>query len=162
MDNIHFINPEYYKSESMKTNLTKALLAALREIENPTKNTKNPFLKNNYADINAVLNSCKEILLNHGVLLLQGSRPSTVNPQWIEVYTKLIHGESGETLEETVVMQPKENSPQGSAGLLTYGRRYSLFAALGLAAVDDDDDGNIASSTSGTAAFARPARPVKG
>ena len=150
------------KLQAMKTNLSKALLAALKEIENPTKNTKNPFLKNNYADINAVLSACKEILLNNGVMLIQGSRPSTINPQWIEVYTKLIHGESGETLEETVVMQPKENSPQGSAGLLTYGRRYSLFAALGLAAVDDDDDGNIASSTSGTAAFARPARPVKG
>jgi hypothetical protein len=147
-----------FNSVNMKTNLTKALLNALKEIENPTKNTKNPFLKNNYADINAVLSSCKEILLNNGVMLIQGSRPSALNPQWIEVYTKLIHGESGETLEETVVMQPKENSPQGSAGLLTYGRRYSLFAALGLAAVDDDDDGNVASVVTGTAAFARPVK----
>lgn len=137
-----------------KTNLTKALLEAMRNIENPTKNTKNPFLKNNYADIVAVLEACKKALLDAGVILIQGSRLRESNA--VEVYTKFIHGESGETMEETVVMHVKEATPQGSAGLLTYGRRYGLFAALGLAAVDDDDDGNIASAVSGAAVLARP------
>jgi ERF superfamily len=141
---------------SMNRNLSNALLLAVREIENPTKNTKNPFLKNNYADIVAVLEACKKELLKQGIVLIQGSRPSSINPQWVEVYTKLIHGESGESMEETVVMQPKEASPQGFAGLLTYGRRYSLFAALGLAAVDDDDDGNVATQVTGAATLARP------
>lgn len=144
------------ESMTNNKNLTAALLVAMREIENPTKNTKNPFLKNNYADIVAVLEACKKELLNAGVILIQGSRPNAINPQWIDVYTKLIHGETGEQMEETVVMQPKENTPQGSAGLLTYGRRYSLFAALGLAAVDDDDDGNLSTGVTGAATLARP------
>lgn len=143
------------KSESI-VNLTSALLNALKDIENPTKNTKNAFLKNSYADIVKVLDSCKQILLDNGILLIQGSRPSPYNPQWVEVYTRLVHGATGEFMEETVTMQPKELSPQGFAGLLTYGRRYGLFAALGLAAVDDDDDGNTASATSAIAALARP------
>lgn len=144
------------KTIKTNSNLSKALLVALREIENPTKNTKNPFLKNNYADIVAVLDACKKELLNAGVILIQGSRPNALNPQWVDVYTRLIHGETGEEREETVVMQPKEPTPQGFAGLLTYGRRYSLFAALGLAAVDDDDDGNIATQVTGAATLARP------
>jgi len=149
-----------YTQGNMKQNLTKALLVAIRNIENPTKNTKNLFLKNSYADIKAVLDICKKELLDAGIIMLQGSRPNVLNPQWVEVYTKLIHGETGEEIETTVVMQPKESNPQGFAGLLTYGRRYSLFATLGLAAVDDDDDGNVASGTTGVASLARPARPV--
>jgi hypothetical protein len=138
----------------MNTNLTKALLVALRNIENPTKNAKNPFLKNQYADIKAVLDTCKQELLDAGVVLFQGSR--LAENGWVEIYTTFIHGESGEERTETVVFQPKDVGPQGSAGLLTYGRRYGLFAALGLAAVDDDDDGNVAAAVTGAATLARP------
>ena len=59
------------------------------------------------------------------------------------VETVFVH-ESGEMLECGIVHFPAtKKDPQGYASALTYGRRYSLMAACGIA--PEDDDGNMAS-----------------
>jgi hypothetical protein len=59
------------------------------------------------------------------------------------VETVFVH-ESGEMLECGIVHFPAtKKDPQGYASALTYGRRYSLMAACGIA--PEDDDGNRAS-----------------
>lgn len=46
----------------MNIELSKALGSAYGVIKNPTKNAKNPFLKNKYADLGAVIDATKDAL----------------------------------------------------------------------------------------------------
>jgi hypothetical protein len=59
------------------------------------------------------------------------------------VTTLLIH-ESGEFLKSTLLIPASDKSPQKLGSAISYARRYSLSAILGLA-TDEDDDGNAAS-----------------
>ena len=61
--------------------------------------------------------------------------------------TTLMHT-SGEWIGGVYPIRPTQNTPQGMGSAITYARRYSLSALLGLTA-DDDDDGNAASGKHG-------------
>jgi hypothetical protein len=50
---------------------------------------------------------------------------------------------SGESISGVYPVNPVKNDPQSIGSALTYSRRYSLMAMLGIVA-DDDDDGNAA------------------
>lgn len=124
------------------------LLAACKEIQNPTKNAKNPFLKNNYADLGAVIESVKEILLKYNIIIIQSCSESVSDNGShcvLNVSTRLQHV-NGQSDNTTVAVHMKELSPQGSMGAFTYGRRYGLLARFNLAA--EDDDGSVASGKS--------------
>jgi hypothetical protein len=56
--------------------------------------------------------------------------------------TFLLHS-SGQFIEHSMLLHLPKDDPQGQGSALTYARRYSYMAALGLVA-DDDDDGNRA------------------
>ena len=59
----------------------------------------------------------------------------------IPVYTDLVHSATGQQ-ERTVIEIPlAKMDPQGMGIAITYGRRYTLLAALGLATDEADDDG---------------------
>ena len=62
----------------------------------------------------------------------------------IPVYTDLIHSATGQS-ERTIIEIPlSKMDAQGMGSAITYGRRYSLLAALGLATDEADDDGESA------------------
>lgn len=129
----------------MNTDVTKEALIAFAKasakIKNPTKNAKNPFLKNNYADLSAVIEVTKDTLSEHGFVVCQTCE-LILDGKGLRVCTDFIH-ESGSLVKTTCDVLLKEFSPQGTMGAFTYGRRYGLLAAFNLAA--EDDDGNIAS-----------------
>ena len=52
-------------------NIYAKLLEAKKEIQVVTKNAVNPFFKNNYADLNAIITAVEEILHTKGLVLLQ-------------------------------------------------------------------------------------------
>lgn len=56
----------------------------------------------------------------------------------VKVKTILMH-ESGETLEDELEMWTGKTDPQGVGSLLTYAKRYSLSAMLGIVTEEDDD-----------------------
>jgi hypothetical protein len=62
-----------------------------------------------------------------------------------ELITMLIHAESGEYISSSYSMKPIKNDPAGRGSAISYQRRYSLAAILGLN-IDDDDDANAAST----------------
>lgn len=64
----------------------------------------------------------------------------------IPVYTDLIHSDSGEIDRTTIEIPLTSLNPQAMGSAITYGRRYSLVAALGLATDEADDDGETANS----------------
>jgi hypothetical protein len=111
------------------------LLDAKKQIGKVSKNAKNPHFKNNYADINALIEAVEPILLENGLILLQ---PIIDN----KVVTQIIDVESGEKVESILTLDTNLNSQQ-QGSQITYFRRYTLQSVLSLQA--EDDDANTAS-----------------
>ncbi len=125
------------KSESIKE-LAIALNHFQDEMESVKRDATNPFFKSKYAPLESIITSIKPLLAKHGLSFSQ--LPSGEN----ELSTIIMHV-SGEWIESTVKMSPKDNTPQGQGSAITYMRRYALGAAFGIA-TEEDDDGNIAST----------------
>ena len=117
-------------------NLAKALAAAQAELSPAVKNAQNPHLKNRYADIAAVYDAIRQVLPKHGLSVSQLILPSEGKAH---VRTMLMH-ESGEWLAGECVLPPdRAGGPQGMGSAITYARRYSLSALVGVVSEDDDD-----------------------
>lgn len=125
------------KSESIK-NLAKALFEFQTKAVKIKKKADNPFFKSKYADLPSILDEIHQPLIDCGLVISQ-------IPDGEGLTTMLIHSESGEYIEANGTMKPTKSDPQAIGSAITYQRRYSLCAILGLN-VDDDDDGNAASS----------------
>lgn len=120
--------------------IATALVKAQREFGPALKTSTNPHFRSRYADLSACVEAVIDALNNNGIYLLQKNYDCT---DGIMVETVFVH-ESGEMLECGIVHFPAtKKDPQGYASALTYGRRYSLMAACGIA--PEDDDGNAAS-----------------
>jgi hypothetical protein len=101
-----------------------------KEIGKVKKNATNPHFKNNYADINAILDSVEPLMESKGLLLLQPIQNNKVCTQIIDI-------ESGESIESSIELSQGLTSQQlGSQ--ITYFRRYSIQSLLSLQAEDDD------------------------
>lgn len=122
--------------------LYKALLAAQQELEGVVKNAENPFHKNFYADLKAVIETVKPVFNKHGILIFQ-TNDSHAGVGAITVLTQLIHAETGEFVDSSLTLPLKDNTPQAAGSALTYARRYALATITGL--YQEDDDGNAAS-----------------
>ena len=111
------------------------IFKAKKEIEAITKDSKNPFFKSKYFDVNKLLSEVEPILQKHELLLLQ-----PIEAEWIK--TKIIDIETGENIHSEMNL-PNIQDPQKLGSAITYYRRYTLQSLLGLQA--EDDDGNNAS-----------------
>jgi hypothetical protein len=115
--------------------LLQALCAAVPDISNPRKDSKNPHYRSTYASLEAVLDAVTIPLQKHGLVLTQTLRSSAGA---VELVTTLWHAESGQHIESAVPLNPVKADPQGVAAATTYYRRLAIKTLLGLAEVDDD------------------------
>ena len=123
-----------------QTEIAKAFIKAQSEMANAVKGTTNPFLKNKYADLNAVREAVIPTLNKHGIAVLQ---PLVTIEGKNYVKTLLLH-ESGQTMESlTEVIYARQNDAQAQGSGITYARRYGLQSLVCIGA--EDDDGNNAS-----------------
>lgn len=131
---------------STETNKVLAALANLKkEMSSVAKTSENPFYKSSYADLNAHLDVVEPLAEKFGLLVTQGTNVYTeTGVPSSTVETRITHVESGEFVaSELLLILPKQDMQQmGSA--VTYARRYTLGALLGMKAVDDD--GNVATN----------------
>lgn len=128
------------KTSSTKANtLQEALLGVKSKMEAILKEAQNPYFKSNYADLNAHLRGVEPLLQEAGLILLQ---PCVCDEHGNVVSSRIIHATSGEMIESSLRL-PKLDDMQKLGGAITYARRYTLSALLGMQA--EDDDGNIAS-----------------
>jgi hypothetical protein len=125
-------------------NIATALIEAQAEIANPTKNktaripTKSGgSYTYTYADLGDVLDAVKPVLNRHGLCVVQEA--ATDIPGMVGVTTRILHT-SGEWIEYAALEMPSGSDAQSVGSAVTYARRYSLTAALGISA-DEDDDG---------------------
>jgi ERF superfamily protein len=123
--------------------LAEALAKAQLEFKPVLKDTANPFYKSRYADLATVIGATQPALAKHGLTVVQlpviapqghGAGVKTVLQHVSDEYISvdLILPISGERYDAQTV---------GSA--ITYARRYSYQAVVGVAA-EVDDDGNSA------------------
>ncbi|MDD5374452.1 ERF family protein [Acidithiobacillus sp.] len=121
--------------------LCTALAKAQGQVENAKKDTANPFFKSKYADLAGVWDAIRGPLSANGLSVIQ--QPLDGGVGGITLRTLLLHA-SGQALESQFTMPLKPNaSAQDVGSALTYARRYTLMALVGIA--PEDDDGNAAS-----------------
>lgn len=132
------------KSESI-AKLAEALSKAQGAMRNALKDSSNPYFKSNYADLASVSDACRKELAINGLAVSQ--LPEMRGGRLVLSYI-LMHS-SGEWLCGEIEMNPVKSDPQGIGSAITYARRYSLAAIVGIAT--EDDDGNAASGNGGKA-----------
>jgi hypothetical protein len=126
------------KSSESTGTISMALSQFQKEVDNPSNTASNPFFKSKYAPLPEVLNTIRPILGKHDLAVIQN--PYTEGDS-LFITTRLIH-KSGEWIEtDPLQMKMEKNTPQGAGSAITYGRRYSLSAVLGISS-EEDNDGN--------------------
>jgi hypothetical protein len=116
----------------------KKLLEVQKEVGAISKDSKNPFFKSKYFDINQLIEHVQPVLNKHGLVLLQPIQDG-------KVFSKLFDSEAkqGEKVcFESCLQLPELTDPQKLGSCITYYRRYTLASLLGLQA--EDDDANLA------------------
>ena len=116
----------------------KKLFEAKKEIGKISKDSKNPFFKSKYFDVNSLLEHVEPILQKNKLLLLQPILEGKVRTEIIDV-------ESGEKVSSEISLLGLKDA-QKTGSEITYYRRYTAQSLLGLQA--EDDDGNKASKVS--------------
>lgn len=129
--------------------LSAALVAFQSECPTVAFDSKNPHFKSRYASLAAIHKVVTPILIKHGLAVIQFPVSEDGKAGCV---TRIVH-ESGETMEQTLLLPLAKNDPQGAGAAITYARRYGLSGALGLV-TEEDDDGEAASGRA--AAVARP------
>jgi hypothetical protein len=140
------------KTSDSITKIAPALLKAQKAITFAKKDATNPHFKSKYADLSGVIEAVKGPLNEQDMFFSQMASPSEDGR--LHLTTRLLHS-SGEWVEDTAVCPLPKADPQGFGSALTYLKRYSLAACVGLPT--EDDDGNAGSHTP-TEAQPRPAQ----
>jgi hypothetical protein len=137
-------------SES-NTKIAPALAKAWAEMENPKHNTsvmvktkKGSSYTFEYTDLGGIFDEAKKVFKDNGISILQNASTKELNGNlMISVETMLLHS-SGEWIKSEPLQMPSSTNMQDMGGQITYMKRYSLSAMLGLA-TEKDDDANGAS-----------------
>jgi hypothetical protein len=119
--------------------LATALAKAQGEMQVAIKDCINPFFKSKYADLGAVWDVARPVLSKNGLCIMQTTE---IVSDKIVMVTVLAHT-SGQWIKSYLPLNPAKNDSQGVGAAITYLRRYSLSALVGVVC-DDDDDGETA------------------
>ena len=143
------------KSETI-VNLAIALTKA--QAEWPAIGRDATGFNNKYAPLDKVLAAVRPVLAKHELSFVQ--TPGTSDHIDQIVLTSMLVHSSGEFLEETMTMPVpqvgKSNAAQCYGAGLTYARRYSLEAFLGIASTEDTDGASGSKPTNKPAQKSNP------
>jgi len=120
--------------------LMAALAKAQGEIVSGIKNKSNPFFKSKFLDLPAVWEVIRKPLSINGLSIVQ-----TVEGTTEQLYLLTILGHSsGQWIKSRMPLILVKKTPQEMGSSISYSRRYSLMALIGVCAEDEDDDGEAA------------------
>jgi len=136
--------------------LSKALSKVQAVLEGAKLDSENPFFRSKYSDLTSIWAACRKPLADNGLSVIQTCQSETADMVIVE--TMLCHT-SGEWVRGKLAMKPVKSDPQGVGSCITYARRYSLAAIVGVA--PEDDDGNVASGKTGKAETKAQEKPVQ-
>ncbi len=120
-------------SDSIKE-LSKALSKFQGEIKDPKKDGSVRYKSTqfDYATLGEILKTIRKPLSKNGLSIVQ----MPIEAGW--VITRIMH-HSGEWIQGSTQIPPKNNDPQGVGSVITYAKRYALCSLLGICGEDDDD-----------------------
>lgn len=135
------------KSESI-AKIAPALVKSWGELESPKHNMsvkvqtkKGGSYTFDYTDLKGIFDEAKRVFKENGISIIQNSyTEDTEKGLLISVETMLLHS-SGEWIKSNPLQMPASQNMQDMGGQVTYMKRYSLSAMLGIA-TEKDDDGN--------------------
>lgn len=140
------------RSETIKE-LAAALAKAQGDMAGAKKDSLNPYFKSKYADLASCWEACRKPLTDNGLSVVQDASVDG-EKLTVTVETELLHI-SGEWIKSSMTSPASEDAkdsktgevyqrfdPQTIGKVITYLRRYSLSAIVGIA--PEDDDGNSA------------------
>jgi len=157
--NIINLTPETWQTENINE-LVTALInfqIAFQKVS-LKKDSKNPFLKNTYVSLDNLINTTRPLLAANGLVITQELAGKSL-------VTTLLHS-SGQFKGSLYDFNPMDsskgtNSLQEQGGGITYAKRYTWSALLGVS-VDTDTDGNQPNQpTKKQAPKKNPTYPVK-
>ena len=125
--------------------IAKALIKVQGELRAVPKDAKGYNYR--YQTLDDILNMARPVLTANGLALVQ----QVTTPEHlghVAVKTMLLH-ESGECIEDTAIIPIPQgkgmNEAQQAGSAITYLRRYSLSALLGIVSEEDNDGGAVQS-----------------
>lgn len=124
------------KSSDLNELLT-ALAKAQAEMETAGLTNANPFFKSKYADLAEIVKSSRPALTRHGLSVIQYIEQ---NEQGSVLVSMLGHA-SGQYITSQMPITPAKTDVQSLGSYITYLRRYSYAALVGVVVSDEDDDG---------------------
>jgi len=130
------------KSEST-IEIAKALTTFQGILTSVKKDAINPFFKSKYATLDTIWDTIRKPLTDNGLSITQ---TMGIHDNTDSVLTTTLYHTSGEWISGEMLLNPVKNDPQGLGSAVTYARRYSISAMLGVVA-DEDDDANTATKT---------------
>lgn len=128
-----------FKTSETTGKIDAAMAKAQSQIDAASKDKVNPAFRSKYADLSAVWEACRKALTDNGISVTQWPTHSEDNR--LHLITRLAC-EGEWMLCEFSIPADKQNA-HGYGSAITYAKRFSLAAAVGVVA-DDDDDGNAA------------------
>ncbi len=116
--------------------LASALCKAQMEIEGAKTDSANAYFKSKYADLHTCWMACRDQLTKNGLCVVQ-----TTDHEGDKSYliTTLMHT-SGQWIKGKMVIPQVKPGPQELGSCISYCRRYSLSAMVGLSQYDDDGE----------------------
>ena len=123
------------KSE-VTNNIAKALCEVQKTALFALTDKENPFFQSKYADLSSVWEVARKPLTDNGLSVVQ---TMDISDGGVIVETTLLHI-SGEYITGRLFIKPEKNTPQGIGSAITYARRYSFSAMIGISTEDDDGE----------------------
>lgn len=131
--------PRAVKDTPKNTGLLGALIKAQSEFPSIPKNHTNPFTKSKYADLSDIITTIRPVLNRNGIGIKQLINTEANGELSVE---SIVFNAQGEELSSgllTFAIGQGGNQYQNKGIAVTYARRYTLCALLGIVADDDTD-----------------------
>lgn len=141
--------------------IASALVAAQSEFPHIQFDAVNPHFKNGYASLSHILDTIKPTLTKYKLAVISGAVAPETNEGALvgfSIETIILHA-SGQFIAHSTPVPVDKPSAQGAGSAITYGRRYGVCQALGLAPDADDDGESAENHKVPQAAAKRPAAP---
>lgn len=126
------------KNES-KLELYKAINCVQKELSPLDKSADNPYFESKYIPLSGILLKLNPLLVKHSLIMIQSVERDQDGDYLL---TKIIHTNSGETLDSKLYLKIDKTSMQALGSAITYARRYSISPIFGV--IEKDDDGEQA------------------
>jgi hypothetical protein len=143
-----------FRTSESTAAIDAALAKAQSRIQAAVKDKTNPAFRSKYADLPAVWDACRDALTSNGISVTQWPLHSEDNR--LHLVTRLACG--GEWMMCEFSIPADKQNAHGYGSAITYAKRFSLAAAIGVVA-DEDDDGNAASANPVKAALSNVTTP---